>query len=51
MTVAKGLEQLFGVEQDGDGALVHQFDFHHFLKASGFAAQAQGADVSDEVFV
>jgi len=51
IVVAKVLEQLFGVEEDGDRALVHQFDFHYLLEASGFAAQAEGAYLGDEVFV
>src|SRR5262249_50341217 len=44
-------EALFGVEKDGDGAVVHQFDVHHLLEAAGFAAQAGGAHAVDEVFV
>ena len=36
------LKALVRVQQDRHWPIVYQFDFHHFLKAPGFAAQAGG---------
>ena len=46
-----GSEQLAGIQQDGDRAIVHQFDFHHCLESAGRDVQARGADFRDEVLV
>src|SRR6516162_7646483 len=45
------LEKLLGIEQDGYRPLVDEFDFHHFLEAAGFAAQAEVPYTGNEMFV
>jgi hypothetical protein len=35
------------IQQDRDWPFVDQFDLHHFLESSGFAAQSGRADALD----
>jgi len=46
-----GLKEFLRVQQDGDGAIVYQFHRHRLLEPAGLAAQAGGADSSDEILV
>jgi hypothetical protein len=44
-------EQFLRIEEDGDRAIVEEFDLHVLLEASGFAGKSGGADLTDEIFV
>ncbi len=50
-TALESSEELLRVEEDGDRAVVDEFDLHVLLKASGFAGESGSADLVDEVFV
>jgi hypothetical protein len=45
------LESLPRIQQDSDRPFIRELDFHHFLKASSFAAQAGGANLLHKEFV
>jgi hypothetical protein len=44
-------KSFFGIEEDGDGTVIHEFHVHHRLKSASFAAEAGDADLFHKVFV